>query len=712
MTATLNTTKGAGTNPKYSHLAQPIKIGNVTVKNRFMKNGTGFFWDDPETGSYVNQKYLDYFETLAAGGAGLIATAMGPLTRDLDAKMPGYRITDDRYIPGWKEWADTVHRHGAAAFGQLFHLGPMAPLLVNVPPSSSASAIPREESPRPGFGDFRAHTVEEIEDIIQMFIEAAERQKKAGLDGTELNVACNHFVNNFLSRAWNRREDEWGAQNMENRTRVAVRIIRGIKERNGEDWPIIVLMNAIEVDLKDGITIDESKEFAKIFVEAGADALEVRGEYYTWTQDTERRESLHFPDMYLYPHRTGPIDPYVDASRMGKGANIPMAAEIKAHVDVPVITVGRLDWDIAEKSIGEGKFDIASMNRRMLADPGLPNKVLTGDVRDINPCAGCMTCFDSIEHFGAVKCRVNASLGREREYAITPAPVKKKVLVIGGGPSGMEAARVAALRGHAVVLYEKLHKLGGSLPVAALVKGPREDIAGMIKYLDRQVHKAGVTVHLGKAVTKAILDKEAPDEIIVAAGGTHEIPDIPGIDGRNVMTGQDLHTLAKGMLQFVPIEAARTMHHLPVARSMMIGNHVVVMGGQLHGCQTAEYLLSLGKKVTIVHRESREDLGEGLLEVFMKPYLLWWLEEQGVEFITDATFEKVTKEGLQISTPEGGRRLIKADTVMTALALQPNPEIVRLAEETGASVHVVGDAGHPALMVDAVASGAAVGHEI
>ncbi|MGC3954542.1 MAG: FAD-dependent oxidoreductase [Propionicimonas sp.] len=698
---------------RYQHLAQPLNLGSVTLRNRFMKNGTGFFWDDPATGGFMNQQYLDYFEVLARGGTALISSATGPLTRDLDARMPGFKVLTNDYIPGWRAWADTVHRHGALALAQLFQLGPMAPLLVSAPPGASASAIPIAESPRPGFGNFRELSVPEIEDMVDLFAEAAERTKKAGLDGTELNAACNHLINNFLSRAWNRRTDEYGAQNLANRTRLAVNVIREIKRRNGADWPLIMLFNAQEVDLDNGITIDESREFAKAFVAAGVDALEIRAEYYTWTKDVDRRESLHFPDLYFYPHRTGPVDPYVDASRRGAGANLPMAAEIKKVVTVPVISVGRLDWEIGERAIAEGQIDIVSMNRRLIADPELPNKVLHGDVRDVNPCNSCMTCFDACEHFAPVKCRVNASLGKEKEYAIRPARVKKKVLVVGGGPAGLEAARVAARRGHEVVLYEKQRFLGGSLPVAALVKGPREDIPGLVSYLARQVKQAGVTIHLGSEVNRQVVSREHPDAVVVAAGGVHQVPEIPGIHGRNVLTGESLHALSKQVLRFAPPQAVRTLQALPVARDVLIGKRVVVMGGRLHGCQTAEYLVSLGKQVTIVDTASEAELGEGLLEVFLKPYLLYWLKDNGVEFVTDVEYRRVTDEGLVVAdSSDGTEWLLAADTVMTALPLLPNDRLVDELRGLVAELHTVGDAGDPQLIVDAIASGAAVGHRL
>ncbi|MCW5954500.1 MAG: FAD-dependent oxidoreductase, partial [Propionibacteriaceae bacterium] len=284
---------------------------------------------------------------------------------------------------------------------------------------------------------------------------------------------------------------------------------------------------------------------------------------------------------------------------------------------------------------------------------------------------------------------------------------------VGGGPAGLEAARIAAQRGHEVVLYEKQRYLGGSLPVAALVKGPREDIWGLVGYLSRQVKQAGVTVHLGSEVTREIVRREHPDAVVVAAGGTHEIPDIPGITGRNVLTGEALHSLSKKVLRFASPETVRTVQALPMARDVLIGKRVVVMGGRLHGCQTAEYLVGLGKQVTIVDTGSEAEIGEGLLEVFLKPYLLYWLKDNGVEFVTDVDYRRVTDEGLVVAAKsDGAERLLAADTVMTALPLLPNHKLVRELSGLAPEIHTIGDAGDPQLIIDAIAAGAAVGHQL
>jgi 2,4-dienoyl-CoA reductase (NADPH2) len=697
---------------KYEYLAQPVYIGKLRLKNRMMKNATGFFWDDPTSGK-MDDRYIAFFETLAKGGAALVSSAVGPLTRDLEVPMPGYRIRSDEFIPGWKKWADAIHKYDCFAFHQLFHLGPMVPVFGYAPAGVSASAIPQNEAPIPRFPVPKELTIPEIEDIVNLFAECAERMKKAGLDGTEINGACNHLLNNFLSRAWNRRTDKYGTQTMENRTRLYCDIIKEIKRRNGKDWPIIALFNAMEVDLRDGITIEESRQFAQRFEEAGADAIELRAEYYMHTDDVTKRESLHFPDIYFYPGHEGWLDPMVYGREYGKQAHILMSAELKKAVKIPVIIVGKMDWKNGNQVIKEGKADIISMNRRLLADPELPKKVLEDREEDVNPCNSCMTCFDAGEHFKGIFCRVNACLGHEREYEVKPAAVKKNIMIIGGGPAGMEAARVLALRGHKVVLFEKQPKLGGSLPVASMVKGmEREDMPGLIKYLDRQVRKAGVDVRTCTIATPETVDEVKPNIIIVAAGGTHNIPQIPGIKKLKVSTSEKMHHQLKFFLRFFSPKLLRKLSLIPFAMNLFVRKNVVIMGGRLHGCQTAEYLLHLGRNITIVDDGTEKDIGDGLLEVFMKPLLMYWLKDHGVKFITEVKYKEIISKGLVVTTKDGREQLIVGDTIITALPLKPNTEFLNSMKGKAKEVYAIGDADTPAYIVDAIAAGAKIGHSL
>lgn len=691
---------------QFINLAKPIYIGKVRLKNRMMKNGTGLFWDDPTTGGFMNDKYIAFFEALAKGGAGLVVSATSPLQ---DGPLPGFKISTDEHIPGYRKLADAIHKYDCPAFLQIFHLGGMSPLFFKAPAGVAASHIPREISPRPLFEPAREITIPEIQDVIDRFAGAAERTKKAGFDGTELNGGCNHLLNSFMSRAWNKRQDEYGCQSMETRARIVIEILKEIKRRNGKDWPIIMLMNAMEVDLKDGLTIQETKQFAKMFEEAGADAIEIRAEFYTWTKDVKRRDSTHFPDVYFYPEHPANLDDCVEGEGEGAGANLPMAAAIKKAVNVPVICMGKMDWNMGEKAIREGKVDIISMNRRLLADPAVPKKVLEGRIEDITPCTSCMTCFNLGEHFQPVACRVNPALGREREYEIKPAKTKKKVVVIGGGPAGMEAARVAALRGHEVILYDKEPKLGGSLPVASVVKGKDEDLLGLTHYFFVQLTKLGVKLNTGVEATPDEIARIKPDVLIIAAGGKQVIPDIPGIKGGNVLTGPELHSKLKFFFKFMSPALIKKLSKIWLP---MVGKNIVIIGGRLHGCQTAEFLIKRGRKVTIVDTGTEKDIGDGLIEVFLKPYLLYWLADHGVQFLTEVKLNEVTKEGLSITTKDGVQKTLKADTIITALPLKSNSDLVRSMEGKAKEVYTIGDAKEPHLIFDAIADGARIGHSI
>ncbi len=292
-------------------------------------------------------------------------------------------------------------------------------------------------------------TVPEIQDIVQKFADAAQRVKKAGFDGVEIHAGHDYLINCFLSRVWNKREDEYGAQSLDARMRFILEIMGAMRQRVGQEFPIGVRINGAEYGVEEGITSDESCEIARRLEAAGADYIHVTaygfGDYYRFM----------VPEQVFYPEPPTPLAPELRGRKISQGLMVPLAAKIKKVVSIPVIAVGRLDPICGESILRAGMADAIALGRRLMADPELPNKVAQGRLEDIAPCTGCYTCLDLNAQGKRLSCRINASIGREREYEIKPAPKKKRVVVVGGGPAGMEAARVAALRGHVVTLFEK-----------------------------------------------------------------------------------------------------------------------------------------------------------------------------------------------------------------------------------------------------------------
>lgn len=696
---------------KYKKLLEPGYIGRVKIKMRLIKTGAnpGFY---PYEDGNVPQKLIDYYEALAAGGVGAVTVGAGEIDYPIGT-VPGwgYRMDEERFIPGLKRLADAIHRHDCPAFIQEFHMGPMHPEIISGIRPISASSLSGEELPMPRFSVSREMAVEDIHRVTERFANAAAIAKKAGFDGIELNAAANHLINSFLSRAWNRRSDEYGCDSLENRARFLVEIIRAIKDVAGRDYPIMVMINSIEPGLKQGITLEEGKTFAIMAEKAGADAIHARCEFYTNPKDLMKRDSTHFPDMVPYPVPPKDLDRIVDLHLHGQAAWVPAAAEIKKVVSIPVIVIGMLSPDLGEEILSKGKADFIGHNRRLMADHDLPVKIMEGRANEIAPCTACMICFDRVERGQSPRCRMNAALGREREYEIKTAAHRKKVMIIGGGPAGLEAARVAALRGHAVSLYERMGRLGGSMLIAAVIKGPeKEDLLGHIKYFEVMMKSLGVRVNLGKEATPDLVRKVRPDVLLLSGGAIHDIPDIPGINRSNVMTSEKLHHMVRFFLRFAGPGFLRwgTRFSIPV----MLGKDVVVMGGRLHGCQTAEFLIKRGRDVTIVDTCREDRIGEGLLETFIKPWLLLWLKEKGVKIITEVKFKEINKQGLVITSRDGKRQTLKADTIVTAMPMKPNIGLFNRFRDAAKEVYVVGDTRYPGYVIDAVEDGARVAREI
>ena len=688
---------------QFEKLLSPCNIGKMRVKNRIIKTAAEMNTHDLHD-FHMNQKTIDNVETLAKGGVGMIIFWNAYIDYPLGARMAdGLRIDADEYIPGFSKLADAVHKHDCKLSVQMMHAGPWCPASLSGRPPIAASVM-REDM----YGDKGDEAVEatlaDIEEVQEKFVKAGERYKKAGIDHLEIHCGTQHLGNTFMSRHWNKRQDKYGPQSLENRSRFIVEILREMKRRLGKDFPIGVLYNAAEYGIDDGITPAEGQEFGRIFEAAGADNLHPKadglGPLYSL---------INWPDAVCYPEVPNPLPEGLDGSRNGAGLWVPLVASVKKVVSIPVIATAGIHAELGEEILQQGKADFIGMTRRLLADPELPNKVAAGRLEDIAPCTRCLSCIDGVhtEDFpGKFRCRINASMTREREYEIKPAVKKKKVMVVGGGPAGMEAARVAALRGHEVVLYEKEHQLGGSVPVAATVKGLEiENLPTLLRYLQTQITKLGVKINLGKEVNRAFVEQVKPDVLILATGGLYSVPEIPGIDSGNVVKAAGLNRRLKTYLRFVGPRLLiwATKFWMP------IGKRVVIVGGGIHGLQLAAFLVKRGRKVTVV--DTDEEMGKGLVDCY-KFRLFWWLEQKGVPMLTGVKYEEITDKGLTITTKEGEKKILAADTILPALAMAPDTEFVKSLKGTAPEIYQIGDCGSPALIIDAIGDGSRIGRAI
>ncbi len=685
-------------NKKFEKLLEPGYIGQVKTRNRIFKTGAGLLmWHENDL--HMNEAMKAYYESLARGGVGLLVVESPTIDYPRGARWrERYRIDDDKYINGLSELVQVIHKHGCPTFMQMNHDGPWE---VNIPfipepiypgPPIAASPVSLNNA-----NDFhnevpKALTIPEIEEIVDKFASAAVRAKKAGFDGVEINAASSHLLHNFLSPFWNRREDIYGGS-VENRSRFVMQTIEEIKRRLGKEFPVSVIINGIEIGQLAGIenskclTAEDGRGIAKCLEKAGADSIHVRSHWLGY------HVGAYLTDVFFYPEPPIPLKSFpkeYNASLRGAGANIFLAEGIKKEVNIPVIVVGKLDPELGEKYLEQGKADFIAMTRRLQADPDLPKKVALGKLKDIAPCTACENCL------GSRRCRINAFLGQGYN-TIEKADKKKKVVVIGGGPSGMEAARVAGLRGHNVFLYDKYSKLGGLLPVAAMVKGTElEDLPAMIRYYKRQLKNLGVKVKLGKEITPAIIEGIKPDVVILAAGATPAVPDIAGADRPNVVKGADLHRMLKFFLKFLKPETLRwlTKFYLP------IGKKVVVIGGGIQGCELAEFLTKRGRKVIIVDTEPA--MGTGMVDVLMN-HLFMWFDKKGVKMISSVKeYLEISDKGLSFIDKDGKKQFLEADTIVPALPLIPNNFLLKSLEGKVPEIYAVGDCNDPQLIADAI----------
>jgi 2,4-dienoyl-CoA reductase-like NADH-dependent reductase (Old Yellow Enzyme family)/thioredoxin reductase len=687
---------------RYEHLYSPISIGKVQLQNRIVKTAAQtYLFDsgDRRFGPYAKA----FYGAVAKGGVGMIIVetpAMEwPLADEGDRRL---RVDDDKYLKDIEELAKTIHAGGIPCFMQFYHRGPWGGIYANIAKRVAASPVTfpsvfdvHEEEPP------AALTIDEIEELVERYAASAGRLADCGFDGVEIHAGADHLLDTFLSRFWNRRDDQYGAQNWENRTRFLLEIIAAVRKRCGADFAIQVFLNGVEFGVGDeGLSLDENKTLAMICEKAGADSLHIRSHWVGMHQGSYLSDTLFYPEPHI-PLSEFPKE--MDWTHYGSRCNLPLATAIKQVVNIPVMSVCGFDVPTGDDAIREGKCDLIGMNRRIFADAEYPNKMRTGRALEVQPCTKCGHC--SSTYNVPRHCRINACFGTD-SYELNPLVSKKKVLVVGGGPAGMQTARVAAWRGHDVTLWEKGKYLGGSMSLAAMVKGFKvEDVREVIWFLRRQVKKYGVKVQLGKEIDAAAIEAFAPDVVILATGGKPQLPDVPGVYGKNVVRSSDLY----GTLQFyLRLLGPKTLRDLTAAW-MPVGKSAVIIGGAIQGCQLGEFLVKRGRKVTIVDTDT--ELGKSMYPE-RRTRLFYWFDKKGVERLAGVQLVEITKAGLTLITQEGEKRTIEADSVICALPFAGDHTLEDALEGKIPEVYSIGDCEEPGLIPDATSAGWKIGNAI
>jgi 2,4-dienoyl-CoA reductase (NADPH2) len=696
---------------RFEKLLEPGRIGSLKIKNRMVKSGAAArYWGDGE--NQVSDRIKHYYESFARGGIGLVIVESPSLT-PAEGRMRGnYRLDDDKYIKGVSELTALIHRHDCPAFVQFNHAINWKTMLWNMPlpksnPPVGASPVCVKSEMDNNNEMPREMTIDEIQEMVDLFARTAVRAQKAGFDGLEINAASTHVIHSFLSPFWNRRHDAYGRDSLENRSRLLVEILQEVKKRLGHDYPVEIILNGaefgnlIDVDNSECLTAADCRGIARILEAAGADAIEVRMQWLGRHDVSFLTDHLAYPELPI-PKKSLPKE--FDWSRRGAGANLRLAAAMKKAITIPVLTVSRLDPELGEKMIREGMTDFVCFTRRLIADPELPRKVAEGRLDDIAPCTSCTTCKVMGGHR---RCRINATIGTDQSYVVAPAEKKKKVVVVGGGPAGMEAARVAAMRGHEVTLFEKTRRLGGLLPLAAMVKGLEiESLPSIVRYLRGQMLKHGVAIRLGQKVDASIIEAMKPDVVIIATGGLPVMPDIPGINDRRVVNSAALHRQLKFFLKFMGPRVLRWLTRV----WMPIGKRVAIIGGDIHGCELAEFLVKRGRRVTIV--DTATMLGDGMIN-HLRAQLFWWFRKKGVTLISGISeYVGISAKGLRVLTADGYVRTIEADSIIPAVPMQPDTTLFESLQGKVPELYAIGDCHEPKLIVDAIGDGFHVGRAI
>ncbi|UCG84299.1 MAG: FAD-dependent oxidoreductase, partial [Dehalococcoidia bacterium] len=585
---------------------------------------------------------IDYYLARVRGGVGLIISQA--TTVSAAAGTVNMRINDDKFIPGLKRLSAAVHRNGGKMAIQLAHLGLVLLKLEN--PQTLVIPVP---SILPWMSRwmelgvvFEEMSLEDIDHYVEDFAEAVRRTRDAGFDGAEFHAAHGLLINEFMSSVTNHRTDEYGGS-AENRARFICDILIRSRKKVGRDFPLIVRMNGDD-DYEGGTTSNEAVRQAVLLEQAGADAVNI-------SAGIEYLSALTIP-CYWYP--SGPM--------------VPLAAKVKKAVDIPVITAARLNPVLGERVIREGKADFIALGRPLLADPELPNKAREGRLNDIYQCISCNNCISGLAK-RAMSCTVNPFLFREKERALKSTTTPKQIMVVGGGPAGMQAATLLAQRGHKVSLYERNQKLGGQWNIATAQES-KSTHSSFQEHLSLDLNKSGAEVILGKNVTKKLVQHTKPDVIILATGAVPQTLDVPGADGRNVLQANDV-----------------------ISGKVKVGEKVVVIGARSLGMEVAIQLAGQGKKVSLV---SRGRLGGTSVpvEAFVYRALMKQLIRLRVPLYPHCPVREITKRGVYIEIGED-LFLLEADNVVLAVGARPDNKLAEELQDSVPQIFKIGDCSQP-----------------
>jgi 2,4-dienoyl-CoA reductase (NADPH2) len=626
-------------------LFTPINIGKMEVKNRLVMPAltTGFTFGE------VNDQLKNYFVARAKGGVGLIVVGITSVEPGTDYVIS---VSDDKFIPGLRDLAKSIHSYGTKTAMQLWHPGRYEFTFITGRQSVSSSDVTppilSRQKPIP-------LTIPEIEKLEDNFAQGAKRVKEAGFDAVEFICSAGYLFSQFLSPTTNKRKDKYGG-NLENRMRFILEIIEKTIDVVGKDFPVMCRISGDEL-IPGGNTLKEATVIAQKLENAGVKAFNVTA---GWHESRVPMITMDVP----------------------RGGYVYLAEGIKKALkgtEARVIASNRINNPLlAEQILREGKADMISMGRPLVADPELPNKAREGRFDEIVTCVACnQGCMDNLFGGSPITCMVNPLVGREGEIEINPVERSRRVLVVGGGPAGMKAAQIAAMRGHQVTLCEKGDRLGGQLNLASVAPG-REELDTIVECLSVQLKKLGVKVQLREEVTPSLVATLKPDVVILAMGAAPIIPNIPGVDLPNVSQAWDI-----------------------LAGRDVPGKNVVVVGGGGVGCYAAHYLVTRGKKVTVLEMLDKTARDVGISNRWI---LRNNLQKGGVKTFTSTKVERISEK--EVSAIKNGERLtLLADSVVLAVGSKPNKSLAEAIKEKIPEIYEIGDCVEPRKAIQAIHEG-------